>query len=370
MWGRYHIDDPGFFYSQSDGWEVAQDPGTDVPRNTTAPNTTPATNAQGEVEPDREDRIPPYYLQMHLPGEDDDGFISMRPFVNASRQDEQKVLTSFMVAKSDRGDFGRLVVYDVDQSVEGPSLVASNINSTPEIAQQITQLNQQGSEAVFGNLLLVPIEDTLLYVRPLYVKAAGDTQVPRLRSVILAVGDTIVIDDTLRGAMLKLFGPGSPVREGNAEDILATLDQILPDTGDDDVDPAGEEVDPSDEVATIEELLTEADDLFDQADQALADGDLGTYQELVEEAGANVAEALELAEEADAEASGGTDAPGAGDGAESGTDAEPGTDAGGGDDQAEADEEAPAPDGDSGPSPPEGGAQPPTTVTVSVASPP
>lgn len=383
MWGRYHIDDPANFYSQSDGWEVAQDPGTAVPEPSLGSATggagnTPVTNEQGQTVAERERRIPPYFLQMHLPGEETDDFVSLRPFVRASQQDEQKVLTSFMVAKSDPGRYGELVVYDLDQAVDGPSLVADNINSTPEVGREISLLDQQGSRVEFGNLLLVPIEDTILYVRPLYVKSSGETQVPKLRSVILSLGPKVVIEDTLAGALAALFEDeeGQPIDDDAAE-AIDTIEQILGDEVEivepsEDGSEDGSEGGEPEEVATIEELLAEADELFAEADAALAEGDLGGYQDKVDEAQAKVADALELAERAvgtapaDGESSSesGSDAgsgPGGGDAAQ-----DPDADANVSEDEdATGGGTTTVPDGepDGGASEPPG-AEPPTTVTV------
>ncbi len=281
MWGRYHISDPTAFYSQTDGWEVAQDPGTAVPTGTSNLEAPPVTNTQGEEIIRREGRIPPYYLQMRLPGEDDEDFVSMRPFVRASRRDEQKLLTSFMVAKSDPDAYGQLVVYDLDEAINGPALVAASIFQDPVIATLLTQLNQQGSQAILGNLLLVPVEDSLLYVRPLYVKAAGDSPVPQLQSVILVLGERVVIDGTLEGALVKLFSDeDGEVVDADAVEAIEEIFGRSVEVGD-----PGDPGDPGDgEDPTLDELLAEVAALFAEAEEALAEGDLGGYQDKVEEA--------------------------------------------------------------------------------------
>ncbi len=292
MWGKYHLSDPQEFYEESAAWEVAQDPGNAVPQGTSA--NVPVTNAQGEEVVLREARIPPYYLQMVLPDEDDDEFLMIRPFVPLSQADERKELTSYMVAKSDRAVYGRLQVYELNEVVDGPAIVNSNINTDTEISSQISLLNQQGSEVVFGNLLLIPIENSILYVRPLYVQAEGETPVPQLRSVIVAFGDDIEIGDTLLEALSLVFSDPSEV------DVLEKIfdSQLVgPVDPTDDVDPDdGDDEEPGDEAVdeTVEELLADAAALLVEAEQALDDNDLGRYQELVDEATQKITAAIEL----------------------------------------------------------------------------
>src|ERR1700749_3065216 len=104
MWGRYHISTAEDFYTASDQWDVAQDPGTDL-------NASTGTTAL--------QRIDPYYLQMQLPGQKQDGFLLFRPFVPHSTDDSKKQLTSFMVGQGDPNDYGKLIMYTMTQEVDG-----------------------------------------------------------------------------------------------------------------------------------------------------------------------------------------------------------------------------------------------------------
>jgi uncharacterized membrane protein (UPF0182 family) len=278
-WGRYHISDPQNFYEQADEWAVAQDPGT----TTAATQQTQTTNAEtGEVESSQEARIDPQYLLMRLPGEDEEDFLILRSFVPVAGDQERKELTAFMVAKSDPDSYGDIEVFDIQSGdVAGPALVGSNILSNEEIAREITLIDQQGSQAIFGNLLLIPIEESILYVRPLYTQAQGSTSVPLLRRVIVAYGDRIEMRETLQEALTAIFG-----------DAPETLEDA-PDTepGGEPGGEPGEEPpeDPEEDVAT---LLAQAQDLFEEADQALSDGDLGEYQDKISEAQDLVEQAL------------------------------------------------------------------------------
>ena len=285
MWGRYHLTEVQDFYSQSGAWDVAQDPGDEV----TSAGTTEVTSAEtGEITGTREPRIEPYYLLMRLPEEEEESFVMLRSFVPISESDQRKELRAFMVAKSDPGEYGRLVTYEMPSSdVDGPSIVNANILADETIAPQISLLNREGSQVLLGDLILVPIEQSILYVRPLYTQGSGQTQVPELRYVIVASGDDIIMRGSLQEALEELF-PGSTIETQEDPDFI---------------DPEDEEPsDPEDEVeATVESLLNEANDLMNQAQEALDDGDLGAYQSLVDEARELIAQAVAILSEATSE---------------------------------------------------------------------
>jgi uncharacterized membrane protein (UPF0182 family) len=281
-WGRYHISGAQEFYEQAGGWAVAQDPGNEV----SPEPATQTTNEQGEVETTQERRIDPYYLLMRLPDEEEEDFLILRSFVPTSGETERRELTAFMVAKSDPDEYGRIEVFEMPSTqVDGPAIVNSNILSDEEIAQRITLLSQEGSEVRLGNLLLIPVEQSILYVRPLYTQAEGGTPVPELRNVIVAFGNDVVMEDTLRGALEEIFGEAPPTLEdpGPGEEP--------PEEGE---PPPEEEPPATDE--EIADLLRRAEQAFEEAQQALDDDDLGLYQEKIEEAEGYIADALELTE--------------------------------------------------------------------------
>lgn len=292
MWGRYHLTDVAEFYSQSQAWDVAQDPGITVGDGGTTNVTTDTGEATGRT---REQRMEPYYLLMRLPGEEEQSFVMMRPFVPISQNDQRKELRSFMVAKSDPGDYGQLVTYVVPgNDVDGPGIINANIVADEVIAPQISLLNREGSQVLFGDLILVPIENSILYVRPLYTQASGQTQVPELRHVIVASGEDIIMRDSLQEALEELF-PGSSVEtqedpefvEGDPDDPEDPED---PGTGEEPEEPTDPEVE-----ATVESLLAEASRLLEEADAALREtGSLAEYERLVDEARDLMIQALEL----------------------------------------------------------------------------
>jgi len=164
----------------------------------------------------------PYYTIMRLPGEQEPEFIQMLPFTPARKDN----LASWMVARSDGEHYGRMRVFQFPKQkvVFGPRQIVARINQDQAIAPQITLWNQQGSEVLQGTLLVIPIEESLLYVRPLYLRSAGG-RIPELKRVIVAHQNQIVMEETLEEALERLFPagaertvqPAAPVEEPGTE---------------------------------------------------------------------------------------------------------------------------------------------------------
>ncbi len=296
VWSRYHISGTEGFYSQSDAWNVAQDPGTDSGAAAEAdPTIDPVT---GEiVGPVGERRMDPYYLLMRLPGEEREQFLMLQPYVPFSVDDTRRELSAFMVAKSDPDNYGELEVFVMPRGepVDGPAIVNARIQQEPAISQIITLLSRSGSRVLQGNLVIIPIEESLLYVRPLYVEAEG-TSVPELKQVIVAYGRRVVMRDTLQDALRELFGDApETLEEGLDPDETITSGGDQTEDGASGDGSAGASGDESTDIATINELLTAASEAFNDAELALRDGDLAEYQRLVNEAERLVAEAARAA---------------------------------------------------------------------------
>ena len=267
MWGRYHIGDPTEFYSQSDRWNIAQDPGSAGP-TVTAPPTPDAAGEQPGA--GREGRMDPYYLLTRLPGTPSAEFLILQPFVPFSGDDTRRELSAFMVAKADPADYGQLEVFVMprDRQVDGPAIVNARINQEPEVSQLITLLSRAGSEVLLGNLMIIPVEQSLIYVRPLYVQATGANAVPELKKVIVAFGDRIAIRDTLQEALVAVFG--------DAPDTLEESPGATP-------SPEGALVTVGGVSKEARRLLDEAAQAFAAADAALRDGDPVGYVRKMQE---------------------------------------------------------------------------------------
>jgi uncharacterized protein len=183
MYGTYHMTNPAVFYNKEDQW--------DIPSIETEPSAEP---------------MQPYYTIMKLPGEAAPEFIQMLPFTPARKDN----LASWMVARSDGAHYGRMLVFQFPKQkvVFGPRQIVGRINQDQAIAPQITLWNQQGSEVLQGTLLVIPIEESLIYIRPLYLRSAGG-RIPELKRVIVAHQNRIVMEETLDNALDRLFPSGA-----------------------------------------------------------------------------------------------------------------------------------------------------------------
>jgi uncharacterized membrane protein (UPF0182 family) len=194
MYATYHMTNPAVFYNKEDQWEVPI-----------------MSDSEGGGSP-----LQPYYAVMKLPGENRAEFIQFLPYT-PRRKDN---LAAWMVAQSDGTNYGRLVVFQFPKQkvVFGPRQVVARINQDQTIAPQITLWNQQGSQVIQGTLLIIPIEESLLYIRPLYLRGTTG-RIPELKRVIVAYQGQIVMEETLERALDRLFGAGSlaPDRPAGAE---------------------------------------------------------------------------------------------------------------------------------------------------------
>ena len=181
LFATYHMQDAELLYKREDQWEI------------------PAITAGEERTP-----MEPYYTIMRLPGETKPEFILMLPFT-PKRKDN---LSAWMVARCDGPELGKLMVYRFprERLVFGPQQIINRINQDPEISRQISLWDQRGSEAVFGTLLVIPIEESLLYVRPLYLRSQGG-KIPELKRVIVVHEKRIAMKESLREAVDALFAP-------------------------------------------------------------------------------------------------------------------------------------------------------------------
>jgi len=274
-YGDYHITKASDFYDKGDAWDIAHDPGGGTVAQT--PSTTPAGRAANTVQTRLagDDRMDPFYLLMRLPNERDESFLVLQPFTPSSKQ----ILSAFMVAKSDPNDYGTLEAFVMprDIAVNGPAQVDAKINQEPAISSQITLLGRAGSRIVNGNLLVIPVNQSLLYVRPLYVEAEN-TQLPELKRVIVVYKDQAVAAPTLREALGQIFGAAPETQEAGTTTTPAPGVTPPP--------TAGPGVS-----ATVQSLLDQALQAYRQAQAALKSGDLSGYQKAVDQMNNLIAQA-------------------------------------------------------------------------------
>ena len=186
IYRTYHMTDPAVFYNREDQWGF--------PRENYADETVP---------------MQPYYVIMRLPGETHDEYILMLPMVPENRGTVRDNMISWLAARCDGTDYGHLFefAFSKDRLFYGPYQIQARINQNPDISQQYSLWNQMGSKVILGNLLVFPIENALLYVEPLYIRAENG-QLPELQRVIAAYSDRIVMGSNLTSALNALFtGP-------------------------------------------------------------------------------------------------------------------------------------------------------------------
>ena len=180
-YATYHMQDPQVFYNKEDLWA-----------------------APGRVVEGREVEMEPYYTIMRLPGERREEFMLLSLF-NPSRRDN---MIAWLAARSDPPNYGRLIVYNFPKQklVYGPRQIDARIDQDPVISQQLSLWNQRGSTVIRGALLAIPIDQSLIYVQPLYLAASERGALPELRRVIVAYGNSIAMEPTLEQSLNRIFG--------------------------------------------------------------------------------------------------------------------------------------------------------------------
>jgi uncharacterized membrane protein (UPF0182 family) len=241
VYSLYHMTNPQVFYNKEDLWEI------------------PALGAPG-----RERAMEPYYTIMRLPQEKKEEFILMLPFT-PGRKDN---LSAWMVGRSDGENYGQLVVYRFPKQklVYGPKQIVARINQDAEISRQISLWDQRGSQVIQGTLLVIPIEEALLYIRPLYLRAEAG-KIPELKRVIVAYENRIAMEETLELALNRIFQAdvAKPAPEPEATAPPRVMTAALAVTG---------------------TLAQQARDAYDRAVQAQRQGDWARYGEELKRLGA------------------------------------------------------------------------------------
>ena len=250
VYSTYHMTSPAIFYNKEDQWEV------------------PAIDRGGESI-----RMEPYYTLMTLPGESRAEFIQMLPFTPRRRDN----LASWMVARSDGEHYGEIMVFQFPKQklIFGPRQVVARINQDQVISPQITLWSQQGSEVIQGTLMVIPMEESLIYVRPLYLRAQAG-RIPELTRVIVAYQNRIVMDRTLDAAITQLFGADE------ARDAARAAAAASP-TGSQTGAPAAAGTAPSS--PSMAQLSDEARQTYDRALAAQRAGDWAKYGEEIKRLG-------------------------------------------------------------------------------------
>lgn len=243
IFNRYHMTSPQVFYNQEDLWE--------------RPN---------EKYGGQQIKMEPYYVLARLPGEDTLEFMLISPLTPENRDN----MISWMAAKSDAREYGQLVVYKLpkDRLIYGPAQIEARIDQDTEISQQIALWDQRGSSVIRGNLMVIPIENSFLYVEPVFLLAEG-VDIPQLQRVIVAVGQDVSMQPTIEAAMLDLFGEIAQVTSPAIQEAVAEDGEL----------PINVDQTQLQELEQLEELRS----LWRDLRTALEEGDWNRYGEILQE---------------------------------------------------------------------------------------
>ena len=235
LFQTYHMEQAQVFYNKEDMWEV--------------PKLNKETNKEDPMM---------RHLIMKLPGEEKEEFIFMAPYTPRNKDN----MSAWMVARNDGENYGKLVVYRFPKQklVYGPKQINNRINQDPTISQQISLWDQGGSEVIHGNLFIIPIKESILYIQPLYLRAEGG-KIPELKRVIVAYEDKIVMEETMDQALAKIFG----------EKVETPKDK--------------KELPKEESIETTESLIKQAKEYFEKAQQAQKDSNWALYGEEIKKLG-------------------------------------------------------------------------------------
>jgi len=231
----YHMEDPQVFYNREDAWDLPF-----------------------EIYQESKQSMEPYYVIMKTPESTDEEFILVLPFTPRSKNN----MIAWMCAKSDQPNYGELIVFKFpkDQLIFGPMQVEARVDQDTDISEQLTLWSQKGSSVIRGNLLAIPINNSLLYVEPLYLQAEN-SEFPELKRVIVAYSGKVAMEETL-------------------EEALAAIFDFEPE-----VARTGERADLADLSLGLEVLIGQAQDHYDLAQVRLREGDWSGYGQEIEALG-------------------------------------------------------------------------------------
>jgi hypothetical protein len=238
VYATYHMTDPQVFYNKEDKWTIPK-----------------------EIYGDSETEMIPYYTIIKFPDENDrNEFVLILPFTPVNKNN----MLAWMAAKCDVENYGRIIEYKFpkEKLIYGPMQIESRIDQHGEISKLFTLWSQRGSSVIRGNLLVIPVKDSLIYVEPIYLRAEK-SELPELRRVIVGYMDNIEIGETLEEALYQVFGAKKP---GVTEKKVALKPE--------------EEAAP---IRSIRELILRAQNTYIEAQKRLREGDFAGYGERVKE---------------------------------------------------------------------------------------
>ena len=265
IYASYHIGNADDFYSKEDFWALPDDRSGEIRRQEDTGGLAAATSVKAR----------PYYLLTKLPGRPAPEFVLVMPFTPNGKEN----MVSYLAAQADPADYGSLTLFSLDRSrtILGPTQVNARILATPAISSSLTLLNQQGSRVILSNLLIVPVEDSLVYVQPIFVQGSAPNSFPLLQRVAVFYNNQVGYADNLTDAIAQVVS-GQQATPTPPDDGTPT--QPPPPT------PGGGGN------QSVQSLLTQANNEYKAAQDALADHDLAEYQRHIDRMGQLIQQAL------------------------------------------------------------------------------
>lgn len=238
MYLTFHATDPNVFYNREDKWAIPT-----------------------ETYQNQETEMKPLYFTFKLPEEQEAEFLLSVPFTPLGKQ----TLTAFLVARNDGEHYGDLVLYRFpkDRTIIGPEQIEAQISNNDIISRDLSLWNSQGSEVIRGHVLTIPMESSIIYIEPLYIRASSTTAIPEVKRIIVAYNSNIVMAESLDLALEKIFGK----QEGKDDKGGSTEGSV------------------SSEIMDTQDAINKANELYDKAQEALRQGSLAEYERLINELG-------------------------------------------------------------------------------------
>lgn len=239
IYKEYHVNNPMLFYNEEDLWDIAKE------------------KYMGEVQD-----VGPIYQIFKLPDTEELEFLLTVPYTPRDKPN----MTSLLVARNDGEKYGDLVLYSLPkgETIQGPMMIESRIDQNTDISEQLTLWDQEGSKVLRGNVIIVPIENSLLYVEPIYLEADNKNSFPEVQRVVVSFKDKMVMERTLEEGLNKIFGEEEKPESEDEE-------REEPDTEQTEVDTQSNE------------LIKKANELFNKATEATQSGNWAEYGEHMEE---------------------------------------------------------------------------------------
>ncbi|WP_084502877.1 UPF0182 family membrane protein [Proteocatella sphenisci] len=254
MYATYHMSNPDVFYNREDKWDI------------------PVEAYEGETVP-----MESLYFTFKLPKEEKAEFVLSIPYTPKQKQN----MTAFLVGRNDGEAYGDLVLYSFpkDKSIIGPQQMEARFSNNDMISKDLSLWDTSGSQVLRGHILTIPIKSSILYVEPLYIRAASENAIPEVKRIIVGYNDKVVMEETLDKALEKIFG-----KPEDSGEVLAG--SVVDDEGNpvDIIDENGPDALPS---GTQSELSTiaYANKLYEEAQEALKKGSLSEYESKINELG-------------------------------------------------------------------------------------